>query len=109
MTGSKRICLQAVTRAERHLMVEAVSAAIGSCGGWVLDFNLFSNIAISIAFEIPAGQWDCLVERFAKLDWRLDQPPAGLDDRPGDLSVSLHLTFIHNEGDLRRPIPSIPG
>ncbi len=110
MNRPPRIFIRATTRADRHHLLEAVKAAIGTAGGWVLDFRLFSNLAVSLAFELPARNWPLLTDQFARLDWQFEVQPLPIDPATApELAVALHLTFIHDEGDLRRPVPAIPG
>ena len=113
MNRPARIFIRATTRADRHQLVDDVRDAISGSGGWVLDFKQFSNFALSLVFEITARDWPGLLDRFSQLDWRLAEQPQpgvpGTADPARELSVALHLTFIHDEGDQRRPLPHIPG
>jgi hypothetical protein len=100
-----------VTRAER---------AIAESGGWVLDHHLYSNLAISLSFEIPAERGAALLDRLEATELNLApesiselrsyaqglEGGAGCD---GDVTGYLHITFIHDEPDLRRDVPAIPG
>ncbi|MDQ3750808.1 MAG: hypothetical protein M3367_17585, partial [Acidobacteriota bacterium] len=49
------IHLQGITKLDRHVMISRVKDAILNGGGYILDFHMFSNKAISINFEVSAG------------------------------------------------------
>lgn len=108
-----------MTHGERHQMIEQAKDAIAASGGWILDFKLFSNISICINFELP-------VNEAIKLRNALEQTDVILSDASlrafneivreaeqespwEDLRGSLQLTFIHDEPDLRIPVPMVPG
>ena len=95
----------------------AVNDAISAAGGWVVDHTLFSNIAITIQF--------CLLsKRHHELRGRVMAARGKLDDdsiakmqameeqhlrNPVDVTATLNITFIHDELDLRREVPVVPG
>ena len=103
-------------------MTSLVERAILESGGWILDFKQFSNVSICINFEVPAKNIGKLRRALEAIDLRLtsesnealaslirpdDQPFAASEQR--DVSGTLQITFIHNEPDLRRHVPAIPG
>lgn len=114
--------LHGVTKADRHEMIYRVKDAILSGGGYILDFHMFSNKAICINFEVPAGN----IEKFysslmgtglqlykeshdllADSCKQLEQ--LGGKSKAADVAGTLQITFIHNEPDLRIECPPIPG
>lgn len=114
----KPLRLSAVTRADRHRMIEAAKDAIGAGGGWILDFRLFSNLSINIVFELPSGRAADLLARLDALDWKFDEDgrnellaciERGTEVVSHDIGGTLQITFIHDEPDLHIPVPAIPG
>lgn len=114
--------LSGVTRAERHEMISLVGVAILEGGGYVVDFHMFSNAAICINFEAPAGSIGKLYSSLDGTGLRLSRESrellascrdelGGLGGRAkaADVSGALHITFIHDEPDLRIEVPPIPG
>lgn len=114
--------LSGVTRVERHEMISLVGAAILEGGGYVLDFHMFSNAAICINFEAPAGSIGKLYSSLNATGLRLSRESHELlancrDERDGlgeraaavDVAGTLQITFIHDEPDLRIEVPPIPG
>lgn len=115
----KFLQLNATTRADRHQMIELGKDTITSSGGWILDFKLFSNVSICINFELPDHNVAAFRDRLVAAEWRLDErslqalevftEPAGQGSAPMDLIGTLQITFVHEEPDLRIPVPMIPG
>lgn len=114
--------LEGATRLDRHEMISRVRDAIQKGGGYILDFHMFSNKAISISFEVSAGNVEKLYSSLKETDLQLFQESRELlidrcklleqlDERAraADVIGGLHITFVHNEPDLRIECPPIPG
>lgn len=111
------IMLTGVTHANRHQVTAEINDAVVSSGGWVTDHTFFSNIATNFRMVLaPEG-----LARFRDL---VNAAGVHLDDEseavisalmakekglPDELPASLNVTFIHNEPDLRREVPAVPG
>jgi len=117
--GRKFLQLNATSRGPRHQIIELAKDAITASGGWIIDFRLFSNLSICINFELPFDQVGRLRDALAEIDMRLSdagfqtlEALAGItnqDGQPAELMGSLQITFIHDDPDLRIPVPMIPG
>ena len=112
----KFLRLNATTKADRHLVIESVKNAIATSGGWILDFKLFSNLSAFISFELPQENLVTLPDALNEIGLQLNK--AGLQaiydltdqqTAPAEISATLQITFIHDEPDLRIPVPMIPG
>lgn len=113
---AERLLINGVTRLERQTAISAATQAVQDSQGWIDDVHFFSNVAVNIRCVVPAGSVDGLVERLGKLPLGLGAAdmavltcaaspvPAG-----EELQFSLQITFVHDEPDLRRHVPSVPG
>jgi hypothetical protein len=114
--------LDGITRADRHDMIARVSRAFAESGASILDFKMFSNVSLSIIFELPARRVGEFSAALAATGLRLSAGSrellaarqglhggAGGAARQTELSGSLQITFIHREPDLRIEVPPIPG
>lgn len=109
--------ISGMTTADRHQVPSDVTRAISATGGWVADHTQFSNIAITIQFSLPSRGLDEFRKRIAEAGIRLNKDSlaklqamaARPSPGPKDVGVSLNITFIHNEPDLRKEIPPVPG
>lgn len=111
------LMISGVTSADRHQATADVNDAISASGGWVLDHTLFSNVAITIQFSMPSPKLGEFEDRVLAASVKLDDDSFGkmraMQEKhaamPADITASLSITFIHNEPDLRREIPAVPG
>jgi hypothetical protein len=111
-----RLFLNGVTRLERQAAIHSATQAVQDGGGWIEDVHFFSNVAVNLRCIVPTAG----VERLAGA---LGSLPLGLtpDDMTAlaraasrnpdgeELEFSLQITFVHDEPDLRRHVPSVPG
>lgn len=63
--------INAITDAERHKMLPRLREAITQSGGWILNFQMFSDVSICIQFEIPGGCVGDLYESLTRTCVRL--------------------------------------
>jgi hypothetical protein len=111
------IMLTGVTHANRHQVTADVNDAVVSSGGWVTDHTFFSNIATNFRMVLaPAGLarfHELVLKAGVHLDEESEAALADLIAKekglPEELPASLNVTFIHNEPDLRREVPAVPG
>lgn len=115
----KRLQLQDVTSMNRHLRIGRIKDAITSGGGYILNFQMFSNVAICINFEVSVkrlGAFQAALknegilndESIGRLADYLD-PQQEVDGTAEDINGTLNVTFVHDEPDLRIKAPPIPG
>lgn len=110
------IRLSAITRAGRHGVIDAASGAILASGGWLLDSRLYSNLSAVLLFQLPSDRVPAVGaallsagipldtdSRTALAAWPPDADPAA------ETTGTLELTFVHDEPDLRRRLPMVPG
>lgn len=109
--------LAAVTSHPRHALVAQLVAVLNSLGA-VLDSHPFSNLALTVHFELSPSQVpNC---RASLLALPLSFSETSLEalralenipcaDLPPEIMGSLNITFVHHEPDLRMVIPAVPG
>jgi hypothetical protein len=105
------IALIAVTKLERNFVTTLVMDEISAQGGWVEDVHLFSNIMTNICFVMKQDRLAAFVAAFVGAGLvvsGMSEFPIQNDSR-ADFNWSLQFTFVHNEPDLKREIPRVPG
>lgn len=111
-----RLLLAAATARQRHLALDDAMEAVSASGGWVEDVNLFSNVSAVVTAWIRRRDLAGFADRLAAA--RVGLAPADRDalartaaDPPPDEEVrcTLQITFVHDEPDLRRDVPAVPG
>lgn len=105
------ISLSAVTKLERNFVTTMVMDEVSAQGGWVEDVYLFSNIMTNIRFVVKGDSLASFVQAVAEVGLEI----GGLSEIPptsegsADFNCSLQITFVHDEPDLIREIPRVPG
>lgn len=105
--------LSAITNQERNSVTTLVFDCIGEMGGWVADVHMYSNIMTTISFTIAEDKILPFLGALAAKDVtaRLDREDLNISSSPRTIerNGSLQITFVHNERDLRRDVPAVPG
>lgn len=99
------IRLEAVTRRQHTLALFDVTSAISDAGGWISHHQLYSNMLAMVAFEVPAHTLAGLIAALQQAAITIHDPPPPLQGE-GDVAVRLTISFLHNDPDLRRPVPA---
>lgn len=103
------VMLTAVTRVERRLATQHVFDTVNRLGGWIDDTKMYSNLMNTIRLTLPAGAFADFAADLGENGITLE-PPADLGGDPkAERKATLQLSFIHNEPDLRREVPAVPG
>ncbi|MBK8314126.1 MAG: hypothetical protein IPL01_08920 [Acidobacteria bacterium] len=114
------IYLAGITKNDRQGMITFIKEVIDESGGWISNFTLFSNISIGVDFVIPAGNSLRLLAALESGGLQLNESgrrdietQANLQDQSSEtgseVTVRMNVTFVHDDPDLRIPIPAIPG
>ena len=106
--------IEGKTREDRYSIQDAASDVVRAAGGYILDYKQFSNLAVCYTIELPSGGFAKLRQKLTDLHVILEPATAeelAVDGRSpqDDIPGSLRITFIHQEPDLRIPIPAVPG
>lgn len=114
---TERLFIEGTTSASRHEMITRIERAISHSGGWMLDHRFFSNVAVSLSFEIGAEKIGAMREALEATGLKLTprsreelaRRATVLTPPVEQITGFLHVTFLHNEPDLKQEIPAIPG
>lgn len=105
------VMLTAVTRVERKAATSFVFDTVNRLGGWIDDVHMYSNLMNTIRMTLPAGAFGALIEALEEGGFSMSTP-VGLGevgDPQTERMATLQLTFIHDEPDLKREVPQVPG
>lgn len=105
------LMLNAVTRRERKDATSFVFDTVNDLGGWIDDVQMYSNLMNTIRLTLSAGAYPALVAALREGRIAVDEP--GTDragnDPAAERMATLQITFIHDEPDMRRDMPAVPG
>lgn len=105
--------LEGITRENRHEMTSRLESAISGGGGWVLDFHLFSNRAVTFRFAVPSDSLPRFVQALLgtglsfvqESQAALEACAQPLEETSREVPGTLRVTFLHSEPDLKREVP----
>jgi hypothetical protein len=103
------VMMTAVTRVERRLATQRVFDTVNGLGGWIDDTRMFSNAMSTIRLTLPASAFPAFAEVLGEAGIVVQPPPGPSGNSDVERMATLQITFIHDEPDLRREVPPIPG
>ena len=101
---------QAFSIRNRIEIIEDVKDAILGCGACILDFKMFSDLALSLIIEIEEGKITDLhreLKKIISID-ELDQDNLRANSQQEWL-ILMNVSFGQGEGKLKVDIPMVPG
>jgi len=104
--------LRAVAREPRDAATARAEGAVQARRGDILDFKMFSNLALNLLVELDAAEVVALAGELQGLGWPVDlEPPReALLARSGErLEGTVRLDFPEGDGELVIPLPKVPG
>jgi hypothetical protein len=110
------ILLSGVSRTERHRTISSATDVIEQAGGWVEDVHFFSNIAVNLRCVLMPATAAQMSRALSRLGIGLSRGETAALERAAErmpvdeeLHFSLQIAFVHDEPDLRRHLPRVPG
>jgi len=109
--------LSGVTKRDRNQVIAEINAAISEAGGWLIDHTLFSNIAITLQFELSEegikesekslSRSKVILQGDSNADF--ETAITACAQYNVDIKTTLNVTFTHDDPDLRREVAAVPG
>ena len=101
---------QAISSKERYAALEELKTTISQSGGYITNFKMFSDLALSLTIEIEEGRIPRLYTNLCKT-LRIEEQ---LDEDININSVKewwilMHVSFSKGTGNLRIAVPAVPG
>ena len=110
MTIFRKLNWKAYSGKQQHLILEEVKKAITSCGGFIIDFNFFSDLAINLSIEIEGSKISNLHKELSHVLSMGAQEATDQGENPEEgWMIFLHISFSRGTGNVHQDIPSVPG
>jgi hypothetical protein len=107
---SYKLNWQAYTSQERNQAIDAVKNVINQCDAYIINHNLFSDLAMSLTIEIEENtilDFYKALECIVKID---EAHPIDLNpSAKKEWWIFLNLSFSKGKGKLKVEIPNVPG
>ena len=106
----KKLNWEAIATDERNKVIEAVKDAISTHDGYIMNFNMYSDLGLSLSIEIEenniVGLYKALSTILKMSDFKDDH--IKLKSKKECLLL-LYVSFIQGKGSLKKTIPQVPG
>ena len=107
---SGKVNWRAISSGDRNIIIESVKQAISKSDGYILNFQLFSDLALSLTIEIEEKQIPALYQALSPLLNLIEPLPANLNSHSEkEWWVLMNITFSQGTGDVSQEVPMVPG
>lgn len=103
------VMMTGVTRVERRSATQHVFDTVNRLGGWIDDTRMYSNLMNTIRLTLPAFAFKAFVDALDEAGIVVEPLQDLGGDPKAERMATLQLSFIHDEPDLHRDVPAIPG
>ena len=105
-----KINWQAFSNKERNEAINELKSTISKSGGYIINFSLFSDLALSLTIEIEEKNILNLYKEFDKTLNMSESEPENIDNKSNkDWWVLMNISFSKGKGELKVDIPEVPG
>ena len=95
---------------ERNSAIQELKDSIAGNDGFITNFNLFSDLALSLQVEIEEKNVLNLYRKISSTMRISEQEPERIDNcSKKDWWIFINLSFTKGKGDLAVEVPNVPG
>lgn len=106
----KKLNWQGYSNQERNKAIEEIKNAISSNDGYIVNFNMFSDLAMSLSVGIDEN---CILDLHLALQGLLtiSDIDRGLINQHSkkEWLIFMNISFSKGKGDLKIDVPEVPG
>ncbi len=98
------------SNADRNDLIESVKHIISKNDGCIMNFNMYSDLAISLSIEIEANKIEALHNELSLIAGISTLATDNLNlNSNKEWLIFLNISFNKGRGDLKNEIPEVPG
>lgn len=102
--------LQGYSAGERNEVIDALKTTISRCDGYIIDFKMFSDLALAMNIEIPENKILDLYKGLQKIIKISGiEPERKIIQSEKDCTVLMNVSFSKGTGDMKIEVPDVPG
>ena len=106
----RKLNWQGHTSTGRQNAIEQIKQVISSCGGSIMNFNVFSDLAMALSIEIEENEIPGLYDSLGKYLILSEFDPSVIKlDSQREWYIFLNISFSSGKGNLKTEIPEVPG
>ena len=106
----KKLNWNAFSDKPRLEVIDQVKDALSKNGGCIMNFNMFSDLALALSVEVEEDQIIKLhsalgsILKVSDLDWKQT-----IGNSKREWMVFINISFKQGKGNLKADIPAVPG
>jgi len=101
---------QAFSSSNRHETIELLKDIISKNDGYIINFAMFSDLAISLTVEIEENKISNLHRELASIVHISEPEPENINlNANTDWWILMNVSFGKGQGNLKVEIPNVPG
>jgi len=106
----KKLSWEAFSNEDRNMVIEAIKNAISNCDGCIMNFNIFSDLALTLSIEIEESKIQVLHSALSLVVTmsEIDQFDINLESKKEWL-IFMNTSFTRGKGELKQEIPKVLG
>lgn len=105
-----KINWQAFSYSNRHETIELLKHTISKNDGYIINFNMFSDLAISLTVEIEENKISNLHRDLARILQVSEPEPEHLNlNSNTEWWILMNISFGKGQGKLKVETPNVPG
>jgi len=106
----KKLNWQVKSNDDRNKVIEQVKEVISASDGFIINFNMFSELALSLSIEIKESGIQALHKALGVVANISDyNDEVANSESTKDWLILLNITFGQGQGDLKTIVPDVPG
>ena len=106
----KKLSWQAFSNSCRNEVIELVKNTISKNDGYIMNFNMFSDLAMSLSLEIEENKIANLHNSLKEILSLSELESETINSTSTkEWMIFINLSFNQGKGDLKFEIPSVPG
>jgi hypothetical protein len=106
----KTLTWQAYSSGERNYIIEELKSAINSSSGYIMNSNIFSDLALNLSIEIEESKVLELHNELSRI-LNVSKPDINKINLASgkECLISMNISFSKGKGELKNKIPEVPG
>lgn len=106
----KTLSWQIFSNDDRNKVIESVKNTISDNDGFIINFNMFSDLALALSIEIEGNKIPALHEALSRVVRisKLELQELNLELNK-EWIIFINISFGKGKGELKQEIPDVPG
>jgi len=106
----RKLNWQGYSSNDRNEIIDKVKKCISSNDAYIMNFNMFSDLALSLSIEIEENKIVDLYNALSDILMMSDFEDENINPKSNkDWLIFMNISFGSGKGELKKEIPAVPG